>query len=100
MSKFWDALLGDRLVSKPMRERMLSIQGTDANDPTDNYGYGTWIRTDEAGHIIRYAAIGGDQGVDFASALMPQHDSIVTVISNTKGPTWALFRHLCAEITG
>jgi CubicO group peptidase (beta-lactamase class C family) len=100
MSKFWDALLGARLVSKPMRERMLSIQGTDANDPTDNYGYGTWIRTDEAGHIIRYAAIGGDQGVDFASALMPQHDSIVTVISNTKGPTWALFRHLCAEITG
>ncbi len=100
MAKFWDALLGDRLVSKPMRERMLSIQATSADDPTDHYGYGVWMTTDAAGHITRYAAIGSDQGVDFASARMPQHDSVVTIISNTKGPTWTLYRQLCAGVGG
>ncbi len=98
MSKFWDALLGNQLMSKPMRERMLSVQATSADNPTENYGYGVWITTDRAGHITRYAAIGGDQGVDFASAWIPQHNSLVTVISNTKGPTWAIFRSLCAAI--
>jgi CubicO group peptidase (beta-lactamase class C family) len=100
MGKFWDALLSDQLVSQSLRERMLSIQATAADDPTENYGYGVWIKTDGSGHITRYAAIGGDQGVDFASALLPQHDTLVTIISNTKGPTWAIFRDLCAAITG
>jgi CubicO group peptidase (beta-lactamase class C family) len=100
MVKFWDALLSDQLVSKPMRERMLSIHATDADEPTGHYGYGVWITTDEAGNIIRYAAIGGDQGVDFASALMPQQDTLLTIISNTKGPTWSIFRQLRAVITG
>jgi len=98
MGKFWDALLGDQLVSKPMREQMLSIQASDADAPTENYGYGVWIMTDAAGQITQYAAIGGDQGVDFTSTLMPQHDSLVTIIGNTKGPTWALFRDLRAAI--
>lgn len=100
MNRFWDALFGDQLVSKPMRERMLRIHATNADDPTDHYGYGVWITTDGAGQITRYTAIGVDHGVDFASTLIPQHNSVVTVISNTKGPTWALFRHLCAAIMG
>jgi CubicO group peptidase (beta-lactamase class C family) len=91
MGKFWDALLGDQLLTKPMRERMLSIHATGADDPTENYGYGVWIMTDAAGQITQYAAIGSDQGVDFTSTLMPRHDSVVTIISNTKGPTWSLF---------
>jgi CubicO group peptidase (beta-lactamase class C family) len=100
MGKFWDALLGDQLVSRQMRERMLRIHAVDADNPTNNYGYGVWITTDGAGQITRYAAIGGDQGVDFASALMPQYDSLVTVIGNTKGPTWTLFAQLCAAMAG
>lgn len=100
MGKFWDALLGDQLLSRTMRERMLSIHATDANEPTNNYGYGVWIRTDAAGQISQYAAIGGDQGVDFTSTLMPQHDTLVTIIGNTKGPTWALFRSLRTAIMG
>lgn len=99
MGKFWEALLGDRLVSRHMRERMLSIQATDGNDPSEHYGYGVWITTDAAGRISRYAAIGSDQGVDFASALLPQHDSLVTIISNAQGPTWAILRQVCAAIT-
>jgi CubicO group peptidase (beta-lactamase class C family) len=98
MAKFWDALLGDQLVSKGMRERMLRIQATDAADPTNHYGYGVWITTDAAGQITRYAAIGGDQGVAFASALLPQHDTLVTILSNTKGPTWAIYERVCAAI--
>jgi hypothetical protein len=100
MSKFWDALFNDQLVSKAARERMLSIQATDADDPTDHYGYGVWIVTDEAGQITRYSAIGEDQGVAFSSVVLPQYDSVVTVISNTKGPTWALSRNLRIAITG
>lgn len=100
MGKFWDALLGDHLVSSAMREQMLRIHATDAKNPTENYGYGVWITTDGAGHITRYTAVGVDHGVDFASAVLPQHDSQVTVISNTRGPMWALFRHLCTAITG
>jgi CubicO group peptidase (beta-lactamase class C family) len=100
MSKFWDALHSDQLMSKPMRERMLSIQATDADDPTDNYGYGVWVTTDTAGQIIRYGATGADQGVAFSSVVLQQDDSLVTVISNTKGPTWSLARDLRTAITG
>jgi CubicO group peptidase (beta-lactamase class C family) len=100
MGKFWDALLGDQLLSKPMRERMLSIQATDADDPTDSYGYGIWITTNESRQIIRYIVSGGDQGVHFASTLIPRHDSLVTVIGNTQGSTWEIYRQLCATITG
>jgi len=99
MGKFWDALLSDQLLSKPMRERMLSIHSTDADDPTENYGYGVWIMTDATGKITQYAAIGSDQGVDFTSTVMPQHDSLVTIISNIRGPTWSLFRDLHTAIT-
>jgi CubicO group peptidase (beta-lactamase class C family) len=100
MLKFWDALLGDQLVSKSMRERMLSIQSITVDGPTNRYGYGVWIMTDAAGQITQYAAIGGDQGVDFTSTLMPKHDSLVTIIGNTKGPTWALFRNIRDAIMG
>ncbi|MDX1992548.1 MAG: serine hydrolase domain-containing protein [bacterium] len=101
MSKFWDALHSDQLMSKAMREQMLSIQATDADDLTGNYGYGVWIVTDAAGQITRYGAIGEDQGVAFSSVVLPQHDSLITVISNTKeGPTWALSRDLRTAITG
>lgn len=106
MSRFWDALHSDQLMSVAMRERMLSIQATNADDPTDHYGYGVWITTDAgvtdtAKQIIRYGAIGEDQGVTFSSVVLPQHDSVVTVISNTKaGPTWALARDLRTAITG
>jgi CubicO group peptidase (beta-lactamase class C family) len=101
MVKFWDALHSDQLMGKAMRERMLSIQATDADDPTDNYGYGIWITTDETGKIVRYGAIGEDQGVTFSSVVLPQHHSIVTVISNTKeGPTWPLARAIRTAITG
>ncbi|GAB4508248.1 MAG: serine hydrolase [Anaerolineae bacterium] len=101
MRKFWDALHNDQLMSKTMRERMLSIQATDADDPTDNYGYGVWIKTDATGRITWYGAIGADQGVAFSSVVLPQHDSLVTVISNTTdGPIWALSRDLRTAITG
>lgn len=106
MNKFWDALHGDQLMSAAMRQRMLSIQATDADDPTTHYGYGVWITTDAgatgtAGQVIRYGAIGEDQGVASSSIVLPQHDSIITVISNTKaGPTWALARDLRTAITG
>jgi CubicO group peptidase (beta-lactamase class C family) len=101
MCKFWDALHNDQLVSKAMREQMLSIQAGVSDDPTDNYGYGVWIVTDTAGRITRYGAIGEDQGVAFSSVVLPPHDSLVTVISNTKeGPTWALARDLRTAITG
>lgn len=100
MLKFWDALLSDRLISRPMRERMLTIHATDAADPTNHYGYGIWIMTDTAGAITQYAAIGGDQGVDFTSTLLPQHDTVLTIIANTKGATWPLFRQLRKALLG
>ena len=100
MIKFWDALNSNKLMSKAMRDRMLSIHATDADDPSDHYGYGVWIVTDAAGQITQYSAIGEDHGVAFSSAMLPQHESVVTVISNTKGPTWSLARDLRTAITG
>lgn len=98
MARFWDALHSDQLMSKTMRERMLSIHATDADDPTDCYGYGVWIVTDDSGQVTWYGAIGEDQGVAFSSVVLPAHDSLVTVISNTKGPTWALARAIRTAI--
>jgi len=101
MVKFWDALLGYRLLSKEMTEAMLTPHIV-AGEPGDNkhYGYGVWITTDDTGGIMRYSAIGGDMGVSFISAFFPQHDMLVTVVGNTNGATSPVFDKICSLILG
>lgn len=99
MAKFWDALLGYRLLSKEMTDAMLTPH-TAAGAPGENkhYGYGMWITTDSTGGVLRYSAIGGDLGVSFISSVIPQHNTLVTIVGNTNGPTKAVFDKICKVI--
>jgi CubicO group peptidase (beta-lactamase class C family) len=99
MVKFWDALLGYRLLSETMTEAMLTPH-TVAGEPGENkhYGYGVWITTDSAGAISRYSAIGGDMGVGFISSVFPHQNTLVTVVANTNNVTSSVFDKICNVI--
>jgi CubicO group peptidase (beta-lactamase class C family) len=99
MATFWDALFGGQLLSPSMRDMMLKAHTiTNEHEDDDHYGYGLWIRTDESATITRYSAMGGDIGVDFVSTVFPQHDTLVTVISNVDAAFMALYEKICAAL--
>lgn len=100
MVKFWDAVLKNELLSPAMTQQLLTPHAADGEVENRHYGYGVWIATDENKAVRRIAAIGGDQGVNFISALYPQHDTLLTIIGNTDGPTWEVLTKLQALILG
>ena len=100
MLKFWDSLLRHDLLDKEMTRKLLSPHVI-AGNPEDHrhYAYGLWVSTTDDGSIFRYSAVGGDLGVNFISALFPQHNTLLTIIGNTEGPTWSIFGKIFEEIT-
>lgn len=100
MTRFWDALLNHKLLNPTMTQRMLTPHiAVDKPKGNRYYGYGTWISTNEQDGILRYSAIGSDQGVNFVSSVFPQHNAMASIIGNTSGPTWSVFKKILEAIT-
>ncbi|WP_078553535.1 serine hydrolase domain-containing protein [Bacillus alkalicellulosilyticus] len=79
MVKLWDGLLNGVLLSKPIRDLLLTphIQIEQEN----YYGYGIWIdkRRDQ---VFKYHVMGYDPGVSFASSYYPGSDIKIVIPSN------------------
>jgi CubicO group peptidase (beta-lactamase class C family) len=95
MAKFWDALVGHRLLSPEMTRQMLRRHVPAGRDDR-YYGYGVWIGG-QAGQM-HYRALGGDPGVAFVSTLFPERDITATVIGNIETPAWAMYRAVQGEL--
>ena len=79
--KFWDALLGDRLLSADMRREMLTVH---ARDGGAMYGYGIWMRPDGAQFE------GCDPGVSFVTRWNRETGAIAAVVSNYGDNVWKM----------
>lgn len=79
MMKLWDSLLGHKLLSKEMTDKLLTPYVHAEDD--EYYGYGVWIskREDE---IFKYHVMGYDPGVSFASSHYPSSQVTLVIPSN------------------
>jgi CubicO group peptidase (beta-lactamase class C family) len=86
VSKFWDALICHRLLSKRMTEQMMSIQSQDGQG--SYYGYGIWIHQDKNTQENYFYFQGQDPGVSFISEFHPKSKTQITLVSNYGDNVW------------
>lgn len=86
ISRFWDALLHHRLLSKEMTEQMFRIHSEDGEE--SYYGYGIWIHKDKntLENILYFQ--GHDPGVSFISEFNPVNNIQITLVSNFGDNVW------------
>jgi CubicO group peptidase (beta-lactamase class C family) len=80
MSKLWDALMSDQLVSEQYT-KMLQTTHVQVDDEGNYYGYGVWIKRN-GNDIQKFHIMGYDPGVSFHSAFYPETSIKVIVCSN------------------
>lgn len=85
-ARFWDALLGGKLISAETFSQMISVQAESEGD--DPYGFGLWLKR-RKGAILPYFT-GCDPGVSFISVLCPEEKLDITAVSNFGDDAWAL----------
>jgi CubicO group peptidase (beta-lactamase class C family) len=91
VGRFWDALFKHRLLSPAMTSQYLTPHAIE--DETYAYGYGIWI-VREGEKILRYAGVGADPGVSFASTVFPEQELEITAISNLDDGVWDVYEAL------
>jgi CubicO group peptidase (beta-lactamase class C family) len=89
LGRFWDALMGGRLLTAPTLRAMLQPHG---RTDTGHYGYGLWLEDGEPG--FAFQMIGEDPGVGFFSGLDPSTGRQLTVLGNVAAPVWEMARVL------
>lgn len=97
MARFWDALLGHRLLSPETTSSMLSIKATE--DDGVGYGYGVWL-LGGVDDVTAYYLMGEDPGVSLFSRIYPGRDLLLTVIGNTDSAAWPVARALDGYLRG
>jgi CubicO group peptidase (beta-lactamase class C family) len=96
MARFWSALRNHRLLNPPTTEQMLRAHATTGRGE-DHYGYGVWIEARTSGSVI-HRAEGMDPGVSFVSDMWTADDVSITVISNTDGSAWPIYRAITGAV--
>lgn len=92
ISRFWDALLHYRLLSKEMTEQMFHIHSEDGEG--DSYGYGLWIHKDKNTQESFLYFQGQDPGVSFVSEYLPKENVQITLVSNYGDNVWRESRRI------
>jgi D-alanyl-D-alanine carboxypeptidase len=91
LARFWDALLGYRLLSRATVTKMLTpYWRTDPSDEKTHYGYGLWI-AQEQGEPRVYYMLGEDPGVSFFSGFYPIKQIQFSLLGNTVAATDSMF---------
>ncbi|RKN80631.1 serine hydrolase domain-containing protein [Paenibacillus ginsengarvi] len=80
LATFWEALLGNRLLSASITHTMLLPHRRVSEELS--YGYGVWISTPGDG-IFKYYVMGGDPGVNMQSSVYAESGIQAHVITNT-----------------
>jgi CubicO group peptidase (beta-lactamase class C family) len=91
LARFWDALVGYQLLSRPTVARMFTPHWrTNPDDEETHYGYGLWI-AQEKGEPRVYYMLGEDPGVSFFSGFYPIKQVQFSLLGNTVAATDAMF---------
>lgn len=101
LSKFWSALMDNRLLSKPLTEKMLTPLIKD-NDYI-HYGYGVWILIIN-NEIFKYFVMGSDPGVEMQSSMYPKSKLYAHILANIDNGAGSIAtkidEHIQSEQTG
>jgi CubicO group peptidase (beta-lactamase class C family) len=94
LARFWSAFTGGRLLEAGTVRSLLEPQiATGLKPPHTHYGYGVWIdRPDE--RVRKWFVEGSDPGVAMRSALYPGPGVVLTMLGNTGGALWPLYREI------
>ncbi len=88
MAKFWDSLLGNKLLNQTTTEQMLTPHlAVEWKSPDIYYGYGVYM-LNESGKVVAYQVEGGDPGVEFFSCIYPHKQIEYTIAANTNKANW------------
>lgn len=91
--RFWQGLIGGKLLSPDMVSRMLRRQSGQGTDPEEGaYGYGVWI-IDGGGFDIPYFQ-GCDPGVSFLTEYHPRKKTMTVLVSNYGDNVWEEMRRI------
>jgi CubicO group peptidase (beta-lactamase class C family) len=98
MVRFWKALVENRLLSGEMTASLLSPQiATRGESSYTHYGYGVWVeRAEEA--VRKFGVEGFDPGVALKSAVYPGANVALTMMGNTSGALWSLYREIEGQL--
>jgi CubicO group peptidase (beta-lactamase class C family) len=94
MSRFWDALLQHRLLSRETTELMMQPHvSAAAEGPNIYYGYGVWI-TQRDDRILSHGVMGYDPGVAMKSYVFDGTGFEITMLANTSEELWPVYRKI------
>ncbi len=100
LGRFWDALMGGRLLSEGTLARVLTPHWrTTGDDDKTFYGYVLWI-DQEKGVPLAYHMLGGDPGVVFFSGLYPASQIQFTLMGNTEAAASSMLRCMSRVLKG
>lgn len=92
--RFWQGLIGHKLISEDTFKKMISKQSGDGSDPEEGYyGYGVWIIDNPKGTDFAYMQ-GCDPGVSAIAEYNPDNEQISIALSNYGDNVWALMRKI------
>ncbi|WP_036717557.1 serine hydrolase domain-containing protein [Paenibacillus harenae] len=91
IDRFWQALMGNQLLSKRMTEKMLSPH-TSYNEHI-HYGYGVWISIIDD-EIFKYYVTGSDPGVSMRSSVYVKSNLRAHLLANIDNGTGAIARKM------
>ena len=95
--KFWNGLIGHKLLSEEMIKEMFSKQSGDGKDPEEGYyGYGVWLIDNPEGRDYVYMQ-GCDDGVSAISEYNPDNGMITVMLSNYGDNVWSRMRKIREE---
>jgi CubicO group peptidase (beta-lactamase class C family) len=98
MERFWDAIMDGTLLSPRLASELLGPRVEASSErPMAGYGLGLWTEDLGGGDVLRYAS-GSDPGVGFDSGFARDGAVRVTVIRNSDGPSWSVFRGVAREV--
>lgn len=93
VAKMWNGFIKGDLISKDLRDKMLTKQADIHWEDSENLGYGLgfYIQKEPSGEVKNYFLVGEDPGVSFSSNYYVKEDRIVTILGNTDEGVWKLF---------
>jgi CubicO group peptidase (beta-lactamase class C family) len=98
MARFWRALKCGVLLRAPASAAIVKPQvATSLESPYSHYGYGVWLDK-PGGSVRKYFVVGSDPGVALHSAVYPENDITLTLIGNTGGALWPLYRRIVSVV--
>nr|WP_188499184.1 serine hydrolase [Pullulanibacillus pueri] len=97
MTRFWDALVNDHLLSKEYTHKLLTPYIRTKDDESSFYGYGLWIEKYKEA-IFKFHLMGYDPGVSFHSAFYPNYDVKAVVCSNKSSGAYDMMMEIEKEL--